>query len=784
MLILQRLKFHVKVIPALIAAGIVGFGCLMQVMPRFLPTKDIFQRLEWMTYDWRVRRANEAATGPSANLGFIEISDQSIELLKGGLLDRKPLGLYWPRYVYGRVVRELSAEGAHVVGFDIFFGDERSDHPPILVSPDAANPVTGTPLPDGRIIVESDDFFAHQLRAAGNVVLGATTNLPPIDAFRTNAWAMGDISLTKDADGISRRDKPFLPCRLWNSLLRTGKIEKNRFIFLNTAGTESSVPISPDGYFDLGELTPPGLSSRQKLYTDIRVWAMGIVLAARELGLDLDHPLIEKKRIILRGKGGLERVIPVDRDGYFYIDWSLRRDDLRLKREDIGKVLQRDVDRQEGAMHRLKNVWTNKVVVVGSTASGNDLRDRGSTPIEKDAFLVSRHWNVANSVIQGRLVRPYSDLIELLLIIALGFVAAYLTWTHRTLTASSLIVLLGGGYVALGLWSFVHHRFWLPLALPLLSALLNHVGLVTYRVVFEESERRRVRAVFSKVVSPNVVHELLQAEKLSLGGARRQITVYFADIRGFTEFTDVSQAKAEAYLAQHNLTGAAAEAYINEQARETLGTVNLYLATIANKIKEHEGTLDKYIGDCVMAFWGAPTPNEKHALYCVRAAIESQRAMYQLNQKRAADNKQREQENIARAARGESPLPMLPLLSLGSGINTGMVTVGLMGSDAHILNYTVFGREVNLASRLEGVSGRGRIIIGEATFVDLRRDDAALAATCVELPPVSVKGFSKPMKIFEGPWMPPAAPGTSVLPVKSAEPAPALVKPTLAAKAV
>ena len=92
------------------------------------------------------------------------------------------------------------------------------------------------------------------------------------------------------------------------------------------------------------------------------------------------------------------------------------------------------------------------------------------------------------------------------------------------------------------------------------------------------------------------------------------------------------------------------------------------------------------------------------------------------------------------------------MLALGTGINTGTVTVGLMGSEAHILNYTVFGREVNLASRLEGVSGRSRVIIGEETFLELRRLAPALAATCIALEPVTVKGFRQPVVIYEVPW--------------------------------
>src|SRR6185503_18018169 len=115
------------------------------------------------------------------------------------------------------------------------------------------------------------------------------------------------------------------------------------------------------------------------------------------------------------------------------------------------------------------------------------------------------------------------------------------------------------------------------------------------------------------------VQELLKTEKLSLRGARRKVTVFFADVRGFTEMTDESHARAEKYVQDYHLSAEAAEAYLDEQSEEVLRTVNLYLSLIADTVKKHEGTLDKYIGDCVMAFWGSPTPNEKHAAAGVRA---------------------------------------------------------------------------------------------------------------------------------------------------------------------
>jgi adenylate cyclase len=318
--------------------------------------------------------------------------------------------------------------------------------------------------------------------------------------------------------------------------------------------------------------------------------------------------------------------------------------------------------------------------------------------------------------------------------------------------ASTTVFLLVLAYVATGFYVFVDSRVWLPLVFPVASMLVEHLSLVTYRVAFEEHEQRRVKSVFSKIVSPDVMDELLSAKKLALGGARREVTVFFADIRGFTSMTDETQERITEFVLTHRLDASAAEACFDESARETLNTVNLYLAVVADAVKKHGGTLDKYIGDCVMAFWGAPTPNEKHALACVRAAIDTQRAVNELNQNRLAQNPAREAENHARLAASLPPLPRLTALQLGTGINTGLVAVGLMGSEAHQYNYTVFGREVNLASRLEGVSGSGRIIISDTTYSHLLRDDPVLAATCVEMFPITPKGFLNPVRIYEVPW--------------------------------
>jgi class 3 adenylate cyclase len=154
-----------------------------------------------------------------------------------------------------------------------------------------------------------------------------------------------------------------------------------------------------------------------------------------------------------------------------------------------------------------------------------------------------------------------------------------------------------------------------------------------------------------------------------------------------------------------------------------------------------------------MAFWGAPTVMEKQALCCVRAAIDAQRAVFEINKQRVEENQKRELENMSRISSGATPRPLLPILLLGTGINTGMATAGLMGSQEDRFNYTVFGREVNLASRLESLSGRGRILISETTYNHLRRDDPALAGTCVALPDLQkLKGFGAAVKVYEVPW--------------------------------
>ena len=671
-----------------------------------------------MTYDWRIRGAlHHGSTTVNTNLMAVYIDEETSADFANGVLGER-INFPFPRSVYGRVVRELKTEGATGVGFDIIFDQLRASDPKVVETN------------NGQIdVISSDAFFARQLRNASNAVLAIGVNetpgvnepqvLYPNDFFLTNA-AAGDISAPSDADGVLRRIEPYV---------------KNA-------------------------------SSKPR-------WHMAVVLAAQALHLEMDHPEFRKGEIILRGPNGVERHLPLDAEGKMLVNWRIHWS--RIDSASLVNLYHMDLLRRAPAsdleaavkLERYfekfrtngyasasgRNPFKDKIVFVGSTMVGNNLTDRGATPFDEKDYLVSMHWNVANSIIENQFIQRTPFWLDFLVIVALGLLSGLMTWRLGTFSSVSLVLLCMAAFAGLAWLIFMQFTLWVPIVLPVLGSLfLTHIAMVSYRVVVEQNERRRVRAVFSKIVAPEVVNTLLASEKLALGGARRQITVFFADVRGFTEMCDTVQARAEEFVRDAKLAPEQAEAYYDRAASETLETVNLYLGAIADTIKKHEGTLDKYIGDCVMAFWGAPVHNEKHALYCVRAALDSQRALYSLNQVRVAENKKREQENPARVAAGELSLSMLPILSLGSGINTGTVIVGLMGSDAHILNYTVFGREVNMASRLESLSGRGRVIIGEATYNDLKRDDPALAATCVEQPPTMLKGFRTAIRNYEVPW--------------------------------
>lgn len=797
-----------NLVPLYITGAVLLFSVLLHIVSRNLATRPnsgqgqnridtaLVEQIEALTYDARVKLgasfndpdyvAKNIATLFFDDVAVEKVNDGSYSLTYAPAVDQSsaqklfPRLWPWPRFIHGQIVRELAAEGAVAVGFDVMFPEVADRRPEESVR----DPALG--------ILSSDQFFAAEMSRAGNVFLGVQDeDTIPAQLFLTNSAGLASIASHADY-AVLRRVRPFHEVRVWHSLvrarikalnldLRRGELQGDKVIIPNRSSDDRDgmleIPLNPngtmkltaDGEIDFGDDLVDNGPQTEKPFITRRVWNLGLTLAAKALDLDLDRAEFHPNKIILRGPKNITRSIPLDPAGYFYIDWSIRYDDVKEARSPIylghlGDVLLQDKFRESGDTN-VSSKFKDRVVLIGSVASGNNMSDLGATPLEAQSPLVTKHLNIANSLMTGRFVERTTLFVEALLIIVLGLISALLTWRMRVIVAAIGVAGLCLTYIAFTTWMYIDYRYWIPMVMPMFGGLVApHFSLVTYRVIFEQKEQRRVRGIFSKIVSPDVVQELLSAERLALGGARRKMTVFFADVRGFTEFTDSTQQIAEDYIVKNNLSEQESTAYFDKIAAEQLATVNLYLATIADTVKAHRGTLDKYMGDCVMAFWGAPAHNEQHALCCVRAAIDSQRALYQLNQQRFAENESRKTENATRAAAGQAPLPLLPMLSLGSGINTGYATVGLMGSDATILNYTVFGREVNLASRLEGASGRGRILISETTYTDLLRDDPVLAATCVAQAPITPKGFRHAIRTYEVPWKP-AAPKESTPPL-------------------
>ena len=334
-------------------------------------------------------------------------------------------------------------------------------------------------------LLESDDYFAWQLKRSGVAVLAAERGVLPLALFATNALSLGDIAAEADPDGVLRRARAFHDYRHWHRAFLQVEADKNFGVDLNRVRLEPGfivlqrtnglddikVPVDAENNFDLTVFTadnlPPGTPKHSKAFTEERVWHMGIVLAARALNLDLTTAQVDlpQGRIVLHGTNGVVRTIPVDANGFFYINWEIPPTDSRLTADAFENLLRQDQLRTAGQTEGLTNFWKDKLVVIGSSATGNDLTDRGATPLEKSTLLVSKHWNVANSVITDRFIRPTSLGWELALIVLLGVLTAGFTWQLRVVPGLCGVLLLTALYWAVCVFLFVQGRFWLPMVL-------------------------------------------------------------------------------------------------------------------------------------------------------------------------------------------------------------------------------------------------------------------------------------------------------------------------------
>jgi adenylate cyclase len=355
--------------------------------------------------------------------------------------------------------------------------------------------------------------------------------------------------------------------------------------------------------------------------------------------------------------------------------------------------------------------FRGKMVLVGGTALGiGELRN---TPFEKQnsGYMgVEVHANILDNLLhsnergRGFLVRGFrEELVDIGFILFFGLGVAVWFGRSRPLVSTFSMVVLLGAFVLFSYYAFAAWGRWIGFVIPAGTLVVNYATISSYRVIFEEREKRRIRKTFSQYLSPGVIALIEEDPQKYIrpGGEVKELTVMFSDIRGFTSISE-------------GLT-----------PDELVGLLNEYLSAMTDVLFKNLGTLDKYIGDAIMAFWGSPYPQDDHALRACACAVEMQRTLAELNQKWVAD--------------GRKPI------AFGIGLNTGPVNVGNMGSDKR-LSWTVMGDNVNLSSRLEGMTKqyRTQVIISENTYRQVNRE-----FVCREVDKIRVKGKSQPVTIYE-----------------------------------
>ena len=345
--------------------------------------------------------------------------------------------------------------------------------------------------------------------------------------------------------------------------------------------------------------------------------------------------------------------------------------------------------------------FQNKIVLVGATAA--DLHDEYLTPFGQGQATsgVEIQANVIQSLIEGASLHLLSNTQEMLLLVSLALFMLALSLVLKLRYLLPAAAALASGYVV-AIVAVAGSGLLLPAVYPLTLIGVIVVLDIAYRYRDESGRRQFIQQAFGRYVSPTVVDKLVKGESaLELGGIKEELTILFSDIRGFTTLSEK--------MAPEDLV-----LFLNE-----------YLTEMTGAVLDSEGTVDKYIGDAVMAFWGAPLPQGDHAIRAIETALTMRARLAKLNAHWASQGK--------------------PTIEIGIGLNTGRVIVGNMGSDKRF-DYTVIGDDVNLASRLESLTkfyGVG-ILISEAT---LRQLNGKYLVRAVDK--VAVKGKKDAVKIFE-----------------------------------
>jgi len=613
-----------------------------------------------------------------------------------------------PRSAYAQLVKRLSEEGARVVAFDATFPTPETNSATQALDRLQAGLGASTPPAIAQAIKrlkgesDQDGAFAASLKASGNVVLGhlfldavrAKNADPKLEEEYFNiVWAKSFPQVLKVK---SKEGKDFDLAQAWmnNGGTVAAGAEANITRLAEAAASYGFIDINPD---------PDGTLRHALLIMRYRDQDFFPSLAMQVLREYEQIPDQEIAAYI--AENGLER-----------IQFGQRQ--LRPSRD--GTAIINYVGPYGSYPHY--SMWDviadatppdsfkDKIVLLGATAKAiGDLR---VTPFQNgDAYMgVEVHANILDNLLHSgepgksfltRGAREEMIDIGFILLFGIGMGLWFGKVKPLYSTVALLLVLSAFGWFAY--FSFVHWGRWLSFAIPAGTLVANYAAITSFRMIFEEREKRKIRKTFSQYLSPGVIGLIEKDPRKYIrpGGETKELTVMFSDIRDFTTLSE------------------------GLSADELVHLLNEYLGEMTDVLFRNLGTLDKYIGDAIMAFWGSPYPQEDHSRRACGCALEMSRSLEKLNAKWKEE--------------GRKPI------SIGIGLNTGPVNVGNMGSDKR-LAWTVMGDNVNLASRLEGMTKqyRVRVVISEGTYRQV-----ANQFVCRDLDRIRVKGKLQPVTVYE-----------------------------------
>ena len=609
-----------------------------------------------------------------------------------------------PRSAYARAIDQLSSGGARVIAFDVAFPTpEKNSAVEALKRLEAELGSAASPLVIAKIreIQGTSDFdvmLADSIKRAGNVVLGHLF----LDAERA-----------KSQDQQAAADYFFiLSGKPFPKIQHTGSRQFNTKTAWEQAGgtvgfgIESNIRILAEaarsyGFFDNN---PDADGTMRHALLIARYQDQGEFPSLAFEALRVYEDIKDQSTVAYLAENGLERIevgpytFSIQRDGTGLVNYT----------GPYGTYAHYSMaDVIDGAVP--PSMFKDKIVFVGATAIGiGDLR---TTPFDAlNAMGVEIHANALDNMLnsgtsgRGFLKRGFNEeIIDITLLVLMGLGLGYLFGWLKPLNATLLALAALSLFALLVYIAFAKFGMWLAFVVPAGTMLANYASITSFRMIFEEREKRKIRKSFASYVAPSIINLIEKDPKkyLRTGGEMRELSIMFSDIRSFTTISE------------------------GMSPDDLVHFLNEYLGEMTDIIFKRWGTLDKYIGDAIMAFWGSPYPQDDHAVRSCAAALDMTTRLEELNMKWEAI--------------GKKPI------STGIGINTGPVNVGNMGSDKRY-SWTVMGDHVNLASRLEGQTKdyRCRIIVGEGTFVRAREHYVFR-----DLDKIRVKGKLVPVNIYE-----------------------------------